>query len=299
MTAPAAPVFVDERQVRRNAQRAAAGYLAHAEIEREIGRRMLERLDYVKIEPSWILDLGAGPEVATAALQARYRDARVLSVDFSEAMLRAAEVPQERLRWMMPQLKSLFGGRSNSRKTVAHAAQLPFPGGFGQLVWSNLMLHWCNDPVAVVSEMHRVLEVGGLAMFTMLGPDSLKELKAVFADGQTCVQRFIDMHDVGDMLVHAGFADPVMDMEIVTLEYDSVDRLLSDLRASGAGNAMQDRLRGMSGKRCWQDVRVRLEATRRNGKIPLTLEVVYGHAWKAQPKQTADGRSVIQFRPRG
>jgi malonyl-CoA O-methyltransferase len=213
-------------------------------------------------------------------------------------MLRAAETERRRLRFMLPQFKSLFGGRRGARKVCANAARLPLKAGVAQLAWSNLMLPWCNDPVAVVAEMHRVLEVGGLAMFTTFGPDTLKELRAAFADGMTHTQRFIDMHDLGDMLVHAGFADPVMDMETVTLEYESVDRLFGDLKAGGAGNAMQDRSRGLSGKASWRAARSRLEAGRRNGKLPVTLEVVYGHAWKAVPRKAADGRAVIGFRKR-
>jgi malonyl-CoA O-methyltransferase len=293
-----APVFVDVRQVRRAADRAAAGYSAHAEIEREIGRRMLERLDYVTIEPAWIVDLGSGPDMATAALHERYRDAGILSVDLSERMLRAGEAERRGLRYLLPQFRSLFGGQRGSRKLCADAARLPVKSGIAQLAWSNLMLHWCNDPVAVIAETHRVLAVGGLAMFTTFGPDTLKELRNAFADGMTHTQRFIDMHDWGDMLVHAGFADPVMDMEVLTLEYESLDRLFGDLRAGGAGNAMQDRPRGLSGKASWRTARSRLDAARRNGKLPVTLEVVYGHAWKAAPKKTADGRAVIGFRKR-
>ena len=292
------PLFVDERQVRRAADRAATRYAAHAEVEREIGRRMLERLDYVRIEPTWIVDLGAGPDMATAALAERYRDAGIVNVDFSEAMLRVADAERGRLRFMLPQFKALFGGGRNPRRVCANAAHLPIAAGRAQLAWSNLLLPWCNDPPAVIAEMHRVLEVGGLAMFTTFGPDTLKELRAAFDDGRTHTQRFIDMHDIGDMLVHAGFADPVVDMEMLTLEYESLDRLLGDLRRSGAGNAMQDRARGLTGKSAWQAMRTRVETGRRNGKLPVTLEVVYGHAWKAAPRRVADGRAVIGFRKR-
>jgi malonyl-CoA O-methyltransferase len=175
---------------------------------------------------------------------------------------------------------------------------MPFRSGSAQLVWSNLMLHWCDDAAATIGEFGRVLEVGGLAMFTTFGPDTLKELRAAFADGKTHTQRFTDMHDLGDMLVHAGFADPVMDMEVITLEYAEPARLFEDLRHTGAGNAMIDRARGLQGRHHWQAMLGRLAAMQRNGKLPVSLELVYGHAWKGAPKKTADNRSVIRFAER-
>jgi len=140
-----------------------------------------------------------------------------------------------------------------------------------------------------------VLEVGGLLMFSTLGPDTLKELRAAFADGYAHTQRFIDMHDLGDMLVGCGFADPVMDMETLTLTYDDVDAMLGELRAAGSSCAMTARRRGLTGKGPWVEARAAYEAMRRDGKLPATFEIVYGHAWKAAPKQTADGRAIVRF----
>lgn len=284
--------FVDEQRVRRGFDRVAALYEAHAGVEREIGRRLLERLDYVRIEPSVVLDLGCGPGTASAALRERYPKALIAGIDLSEHMLRAGARTQGQLRWLMPFL------RRPMQKICANAAFLPVRNASVQLVWSNLMLHWCDDVPAVIREMNRVLDPGGLATFTLFGPDTLKELRAAFADGKTHTQRFTDLHDVGDMLVEAGFADPVMDMEVITLEYDTVERLLADLRATGAGNAMVDRSRGLGGTKAWRAMWARLEAMRRNGKLPLTLELVYGHAWKAEPRKTAEQRSVVRFMPR-
>jgi len=285
--------FVDERQVRRGFDRVASVYEQRATIEREIGSRMLERLDYVRIDPRLIVDLGCGPGVAYTALKERYPEAQIAGVDLSLPMLKAAEQSRRRLRWLMPFLRS-----KHLQKICANAALLPLKSASAQLVWSNLLLHWCDDAEAVIGEMHRVLEVGGLATFTTFGPDTLKELRGAFADGKTHNQRFTDMHDLGDMLVAAGFADPVMDMEVITLEYDDASRLFDDLRQGSPGNAMLDRSRGLGGRKAWQAMRERLEATRRDGRLPMTLELVYGHAWKGAPKRTADNRSVIQFVPR-
>ena len=288
--------FVDERQVRRGFDRVAPFYATHSAIEREIGSRMLERLDYVRIEPQVIVDLGCGPGAAYTALRERYPKALIAGVDLSEQMLRAGERSRKELRWLMPFLRAR--GAGNLQKIGGNAAFVPIKTACAQLVWSNLLLHWCDDAAAVIREMHRVLEVGGLATFTTFGPDTLKELRSAFADGKTHNQRFTDMHDLGDMLVHAGFADPVMDMEVITREYSEPARLFEDLRRSGAGNAMLDRARGLHGRQRWTEMLARLEALRRNGKLPLTLELVYGHAWKGAPKKTADNRSVIQFVPR-
>ena len=289
--------FVDERQVRRGFDRVAALYDAHAVIEREIGSRMLERLDYVRIEPQVVVDLGCGTGVAYSALRERYPKALIAGVDLSEQMLRAGERSRREWQdWLMPFLRGR--GAGNLQKIGGNAALVPIKTGCAQLVWSNLLLHWCDDATAVIREMHRVLEVGGLTTFTTFGPDTLKELRSAFADGKTHNQRFTDMHDLGDMLVHAGFADPVMDMEVITLEYSEPARLFEDLRRTGAGNAMLDRSRGLQGRQRWAAMLARLEVLRRNGKLPLTLELVYGHAWKGTPKKTADNRSVIQFVPR-
>jgi len=145
-----------------------------------------------------------------------------------------------------------------------------------------------------------VLETGGLFMFSTFGPDTLKELRRAFAavDDRDHVNTFIDMHDLGDALVHAGFADPVMEMESLVLEYADVEAVARDLKAIGARNALPGRPRGLAGKSRWQAMAAHYERCRRDGALPATYEVVYGHAWKAAPRKTADGRQVIDFRPR-
>lgn len=284
------PAFIDTRQVRRAADRAAAHYNAHATIEREIGRRMLERLDYVRIAPRCVLDLGCAAGAAMPALLERYPEARVIGVDHSLAMLRAGQpVGKTASRWMP------FQKASRSSRICADAQAMPVMGGVAQLVWSNLLLLWCNDPLAAIREMYRVLDVEGLLMFTTFGPDTLKELRACFSDGAAHTQRFADMHDVGDMLVEVGFSDPVMDMEVITLTYPDVDLLLADLRASGATCAAFDRPKGLFGRNAWQSMRAAYEKKRCNGRLPVTLEVVYGHAWKGLPKGTRPERSVVHF----
>ena len=146
------------------------------------------------------------------------------------------------------------------------------------------------------AEWRRVLNVGGLASFTTFGPDTLREIRKAFAraDGFTHTNRFIDMHDLGDMLVHAGFADPVMDMEHITVTYAQPEALLRELKNLGASNATRGRSHGLMGRTRWHKMLRALEAMRQDGRIPATFEVVYGHAWKGEPKRTAEGHPIVK-----
>ncbi len=285
--------FVDRRQVQRNFARAANSYDEAAFLQREISTRLLERLDYVRLSPTRIIDLGCGTGTSLNALQQRYPQAALLGIDFSAAMLRVARAQGSRLRWLLPFLRS-----SRPALLTADAAALPCRSQSAALVWSNLMLPWIDDPQSVFREVHRVLETGGLLMFSTVGPDTLKELRSSFSDGQIHTQRFIDMHDYGDMLVDCGFADPVMDAEMLTLTYPDFDALLADLRRSGSGCVMQQRQRGLTGKHCWANVRQNYARLTSDGRWPATVEVVYGHAWKAETRKTTDGRSIIRFDPK-
>lgn len=288
MEAPAQ--FVDQRQVRRNFARAAPTYDGVAVLQREVGSRMLERLDYVRIEPRQVLDLGCGTGASLAALRERYPRASLIGVDLSEPMLLAGQAQRSRLRWLLPFLRG-----NRLPLLAADATRIPLRQQSIGLLWSNLMLHWVDDPLAVFREVHRLLEVDGLLMFSTFGPDTLKELRASFADGHVHAQRFTDMHDYGDMLVECGFSDPVMDAEVLTMTYASFDDLLRDLRQSGGACAMRARRHGLMGRSAWTAARAAYERLACAGRLPATVEVVYGHAWKAQPKKTADGRAIVRF----
>ncbi|HNC52175.1 MAG TPA: malonyl-ACP O-methyltransferase BioC [Accumulibacter sp.] len=289
----AAAQSVEQRQVRRNFARAAATYDEAAAVQREIGKRMLERLDYVRIEPQRVLDLGCGTGASFAALHQRYPAASLIGVDLSEPMLRAGQVQRSRLRWLLPFLRG-----NRPALLAADAASLPLASQSIGLLWSNLMLHWLDDPLLAFREMHRLLAVDGLLMFSTLGPDTLKELRASFDDGHAHTQRFTDMHDYGDMLLHCGFADPVMDAEVLTLTYARLDDLFADLRRSGSSCAMRCRRHGLTGRAAWSEARAAYDRLIRDGRLPATIEVVYGHAWKAQPKKAADGREIVRFDPK-
>lgn len=251
---------------------------------------MQERLDYVNLAPKRILDLGCGRGGSFSALTARYPDAELVGLDISPAMLHAGRAqPSGWRRWLG------VGKNADPSRLAADAALLPLAARSTALVWSNLLLHWLDDPIPALAEAHRVLEVGGLLMFSTLGPDTLKELRTAFSDGYAHTQRFADMHDLGDMLVGCGFSDPVMDMEVITLTYDDLDALFAELRAAGSMCAMKARRHGLTGRQAWANARAAYERLRRDGKLPATFEIVYGHAWKAAPKQTPDGRAIVRF----
>ena len=266
---------IDARAARGRFGRAAPTYLAAARIEAEVGARMLERLDYVRVAPARILDAGCGPAPQAAALHRRYPGARLVALDFALPMLaraRAAAGWAARLRGAVP------------LAVCAALERLPLAAGSVQLVWSNMALHWAEDAPAALAEFRRVLAPEGLLMLSTLGPDTLKELRA--ATGAARVHRFADMHDLGDALLAAGFSAPVMDMELLTLQYADAGALLADLRASGQTLARADRSRGLAGRG--------LRAALGRVGSAATYEVVYGHAWKGVPRKTADGRSIVQ-----
>lgn len=288
---------LDRRRLRRRYAAAAATSDGADVLAREIARRMDERLEYIRHTPRHIVDLGCGTGADLAQLATRYPDAELLGVDFALPMLL-------RSRERHPQhggglIRRLLGSRRSYPVVTADATALPLARGSVSMLWSNLMLPALEDPLPALTEAHRVLEVGGMLMFSTLGPDTLKELRACLpANTGERVHRFIDMHDIGDVLVKAGFSDPVMDMEIITLSYQSLDGLFADLRATGGNNASTARPRGLSGRAGWAAARAAYEQLRQDGRLPATFEVIQGHAWKAAPRTAEDGRAIVHFQPR-
>lgn len=285
---------LDRRLVRKRAEQAATRTGAHDALAREVGRRMGERLDYIRLAPTRVLDLGCGPLADRPVLRGHYPEATYLGIDFAAPALPPGQAAGGFLRRMFGRAREPAG-----LSVCADAQALPLARGSISLVWSNLMLNWLHDPMPALQEMHRVLQVGGLLMFSTLGPDTLRELRGALPDARgERVHRFIDMHDLGDALVQAGFSDPVMDMEMMTLTYADLDGLLADLRGAGAANAAATRPRGLSGKAEWALARTRYPCQPADGRLPASFEVIQGHAWKVAPTVTADGRAVIQFDPK-
>lgn len=284
------PFALDKRRVRHSFDRAAATYDQVAVLQREICDRMAERLQYIKFEPQVILDAGSGTGYGSRQLRGRYAKSRVIELDIAPAMLRASRGQQPAWKRWLPLVAA-------EERVCADIESLPLRAGSVGMIWSNLALQWCNDLEATFAGMHGVLESGGLLMFSTFGPDTLKELRQTFGtlDAHAHVNRFLDMHDIGDALLRAGFAAPVMDMETVTLTYDDLAGLMRDLKALGAHNANQGRGRGLLGKGAWQRLQQNYEALRRDGKLPATYEVVYGHAWKGEKKPPPGDPQVIRF----
>jgi malonyl-CoA O-methyltransferase len=256
----------DARSVRRSFDRAAATYEAAAVLQAQVRDVLLERLDLTRLEPRVVLDVGAATGQGARALKQRYPGARVIAVDSSACMLRLAA---RRRRW--------FRSFSLVR---ADAQRLPFADASVDVAFSNLLLPWC-DPDALFAELRRVLAPRGLLTLTGLGPDTLKELRAAWAAADTHIRvgEFIDMHDLGDGLVRAGFAAPVLDVERYTLRYADVQGLTADLKAMGARNAAAGRLKGLTSPRKLAAMQTAYEGYREEGRLPATCEVVFAQAW--------------------
>jgi malonyl-CoA O-methyltransferase len=286
MSADGAAYQVDKRQARLAFERAAPTYDEAAALQREVGRRLIERLDLIRLRPARILDLGAGTGEFSRALLRRYRKADVIALDLALNMLRRT---RRRGGWFR-----------RPGCVCGDVERLPFAADSFQFIFSNLMLQWCQDLEPVFTELRRVLAPGGLLMFTTFGPDTLMELRASWeaVDGYTHVNRFIDMHDIGDALVRTRWAEPVMDAERITMTYREARTLMQDLKHLGAHNITAGRPRGLTGRQRLERVLQAYETYRRDGLLPASYEVVYGHAWSPPDKHAAGGVEVRLDVPR-
>ena len=264
---------IDKRWLRDSFNRAARTYDEAAVLQHEVGRRMLERLELIRIQPYIIFDIGAGTGRQTRDLPRHYPQARTIALDLAPNMLRHA---RQQLSWWQRR-------RHRHHFVCADAEQLPLVDCSVDLLFSNLTLQWCNDLDHVFSEFHRVLRPGGLLLFSSFGPDTLHELRASWrsADSHNHVNAFIDMHDIGDALLRSGLGETVMDMEMITLTYADVRTLMTDLKIIGAHNVTAGRPRGLTGRRQLQRLISAYEAFRnKDNLLPASYEVIYGHAWK-------------------
>jgi malonyl-CoA O-methyltransferase len=276
---------LEPRVLQRAFDRASAAYDQHAVLHAAVRTELLARLELLDFEPRVVVDLGTGTGHAARALRERWRAARVLALDFAPGMLREAA---RRQSW-----------RRRFDCIRADAARLPLANGSVDLVFSNLMLHWAVDLDAVLAELRRVLAPRGCVTFSTVGPDTLKELRAAWGevDARPHVGRFLDLHDVGDALVRAGFADPVMDVDRYTLTYASLPALLAELKGVGSRNALAGRAPGLTSR----SRRARLEAAYErfrtgDGRLPASCEIVYGQAWcpgATPPIRSRRGETVV------
>lgn len=326
--------YAASSSLRRIFDRRAADFDRVAFLPREIAGRMRERLDYIKVSPRRTLDVGCGVGSDLSALASRYPASQMVGMDFSRNMLlRAAGAPvgDKLAKWMPDALRRVLGGKE-AWLAQANLDALPFADNTFDMIWSNQALHWHAEPDQVFPEWQRVLAVGGLLMFSTLGPDTLLEVREAWEEAARAtnssgdhllkavrapVLDFVDMHDFGDMMVNSGFELPVMDMERLSVTYREPTALLADVRGWGAfrpqirrtnaarvaeesGAAARptargtDVARGLGGKALHAAFVDALAARRQaDGTIPLTFEIIYGHAWKAAPRASA-GQTMIR-----
>jgi len=272
---------VAKEKIQHSFDKAASRYDEAAILQREVAERVLERLELIKLEPQRILDLGCGTGLNSKALDKRYKKAQLISLDLAPGMLKEA---RKHKAWL-----------SKQRFICGDAEALPLADNSVDLIFSSLTIQWCHDLDSLFKECLRVLKPGGLLMFATLGPDTLHELRNSWksVDGYNHVNAFIDMHDIGDALIRNRFADPVMDVENITMTYNEVIQLMRDLKILGAHNLTGGRPRSLTGKEKLLAMSEAYESYRSNGVLPATYEVVYGHAWAPEQKEAlpngADG----------
>ncbi len=262
------PPRLDKHAVKQSFNRYAASYNQSAALQAEVCLRLLERLDLINTNPEWVLDMGCGTGQALRTLSSKYPKAQLLSADISYQML--------------CQAKQQYGFFKRKYLLNADMDKIPLACDSVDLLFSNMALHWSNDLQAVFSEMKRVGRSGGYLMFTMLGVNSLTELRQSWSqiDTQSRVHQFADMHDVGDLMLSAGLSQPVMDSETITLEYDRFERLIDDIKKTGAVSAEKNRPRGLLTPRKIDRLKQAYESISFDGKCyKATIEVIYGHAW--------------------
>lgn len=280
---------MNKSEIARSFSRAAKTYDQHAFVQQEVGNRLLERLDYLQKKPSTILDVGAGTGFQTRALQQKFPESRVLGIDIAHGMTHYARSKQSWRLW-----------KNNPHYLCADAENLPFANNSIDLIFSNFTLQWCVDLARTFTEFKRVLRSDGMIFFSTLGPQTLHELKSSFAqvDTKTHVNDFIDMHDIGDHLLNLRFSDPVIDMEMITIEYPDVKTLLEDLKGTGAHNVNLNRPAGCLSKQHYLRMLEAYEDFKQpNGRLPASYEVIYGHAWQQEPRYLypEDNEGVVRI----
>jgi malonyl-CoA O-methyltransferase len=285
---------LDRRAVARAFDRASGSYDAAAELQARVRNDLIDRLTELKIEPATLLDLGAGTGHSTRALKRKFPKALVIAADIAPGMLAQA---RQQSRWLR-----------RFERVRADAYSLPFRDASLDVVFSSLMLQWCDELDAVFSEIARVLKPGGLLLFSTFGPGTLAELREAWAAGDAAnnhVNHFFDPHALGTALTHAGLAEPVLDVDRIVLRYDDALTLMRELKAIGAHNVTRGRPRGLTGRHRLEAMTRAYEALRRDGKLPATYEVINAVSWGGDrreshefPRETVIPASSIRRRGR-
>lgn len=269
MAEPRDAFRLDRPRLRASFDRASGSYESASRLQAEVAAELLTRLDAFDFAPSVVLDLGCGTGRVTRELKRRYPRALVIALDLAPGMLRAARRNQPLWR--------------RFARVCGDALRLPLISASVDVVFSSLVLQWCEPLDSALAEVRRVLRPDGHFAFSTFGPDTLMELRAAWAevDEHTHVNRFIDMHGVGESLTHAGLAEPVLDVDRIELGYPDALTLMRDLKAIGAHNATAGRPRTLLGRERMRRVSAAYETFRRDGQLPATYEVIYGASWGA------------------
>lgn len=279
--------LLDEKQISFRFNKAAKTYDQAAVLQQLVGEALLKRLHGIHCRPKTILDLGCGTGHVESHLRKAYPSAKIVGLDKSEGMLRQAQHKEKEGQFLL------------AHWICGCAEDLPFKDNSFELVYSNLVLHWSIDFTKSLEEIYRVLKPGGLLLFSVVGPDTLKELRYCWAvvDDKPHVHVFVDMHDVGDSLLRALFTDPVMDVDYFTLLYSNPMVLMRELQELGVQNINADRQRGLTTKSALKKLIQAYEVFRNaNGRLPATWEIIYGHAWVSEAmakKQNSFGEVKI------
>ena len=270
-----AAFHLDRARLRASFERASRGYEAAAGLQAQIATELLERLELFRFAPQVVLDLGSGTGRVTGELKRRYPRACVIALDLAPGMLREAR--RHRRPWR------------RFERVCGDALRLPLADGSVDLIFSNLMLQWCEPLAVALAEVRRVLRPGGFFALSTLGPDTLHELRSAWAqaDGYNHVNRFADMPEVGDALMRAGLMEPVLDVDRIELGYPDVLSLMHDLKAIGAHNVTAGRPRALAGRSRLARVQQAYESFRRDQRLPATYEVIYGACWGAAGRPAA------------
>ena len=286
MLEPGSPFHLDRARLRASFERASGSYEAAASLQARVAAELLERLELLRFSPGAVLDLGSGTGRVTRELKRRYPRARVIALDIAPGMLREARRHQRPWR--------------RFDRVCGDALRLPLRDGSIDLIFSNLMLQWCEPLAAALSEARRVLAPGGFLSFSTFGPATLYELRTAWAeaDGYNHVNHFPDMHEVGDGLVRAGLMEPVLDADRFEVGYLDVLTLMRDLKAIGAHNVTAGRPRALAGRERLTRVQRAYEAFRRDEGLPATYEVIYGASWGAAGRPaSAQVEGLVRIAP--
>lgn len=257
--------MIDTKALKKSVKKSKVHFTEHNFLVHEIADRLSQRLEFMKIQPQSILDCGARDDYHQTLLKKYYPAAKIISLAHGEELVK-----------------------------------LPFENESVDMVFANLNLHWSSDIFKTLAEFRRILKQDGLLLFSTVGPDTLKELAQAFllAEEKWHVHPFMDMHHLGDELVRLQFFEPVVDMEILELQYEALEDLFSDLKNSGATNTWSERSRGLQGKTAWVRMLMNYEKLKKQGNYPVTFEIIYGQAWVAGPqlsKLNSDGEITFSL----